>query len=79
MVIEEIEKSIPKEDDKPIVIYFNPWYFSDQQQLITQFFNKLSMTLDREDRSEKYVKIGKAIQTYSDFFVPLLLPNTLCS
>ena len=26
------------DDEKPIVIRFNPWNFSDQNQLITQFF-----------------------------------------
>lgn len=26
------------DDEKPIIVHFNPWNYSDQTQLITQFF-----------------------------------------
>ena len=40
MTLEEI-KSISAQN-KPFVIKFNPWNFSDQNQLIQQFFNSFN-------------------------------------
>jgi len=54
----------------PLIIKFNPWNFSDQNQLIQQFFNELSLVLCREDSADRHIKIGKAIQKYSSFFEP---------
>ena len=55
---------------KPLIIKFNPWNFSDQNQLIQQFFNELSLVLCRDDSAEKHIKIGQTIQKYSRFFEP---------
>ena len=30
-------------DEKPIIVRFNPWNYSDQNQLVTQFFKQLSI------------------------------------
>lgn len=69
MTLEEI-KSISSQRE-PLIIKFNPWNFSDQNQLIQQFFNELSLVLCRDDSVGKHVKIGRAIQKYSQFFEPL--------
>ena len=39
MTIEYIES---QKENKPIVFKFNPWNYSNQKQLIAQFFNQLS-------------------------------------
>ena len=65
--------STPK---KTFIIKFNPWNFSEQNQLIKQFFNKLSSVLNRKDNSEKYIKIGNTIQKYALFFESLALAST---
>ena len=68
MTLEEI-KSISVQNEH-LIIKFNPWNFSDQNQLIQQFFNELSLVLCRDDSAKRYVKIGRAIQKYSRFFKP---------
>ena len=40
--LERIEEIANKKNDKPIVLKFNPWNFSEQNQLISQFFKLLS-------------------------------------
>ena len=68
MTLEEI-KSLSAQKE-PLVIKFNPWNFSDQNQLIQQFFNELSLVLCRDDSAERHIKIGRTIQKYSQFFEP---------
>lgn len=59
--------------NKPIIVRFNPWNFSDQNQLLEQFFNTLSLTLKRRDKSKKMAKISHNIEMYSRIFTPLKL------
>lgn len=57
-------KEMP-ETDKPIVIRFEPWNYSDQSQLIQQFFSQLSEGLSIENDDETMKSIGKKIEEYS--------------
>jgi len=67
-----------KTDDKgPIVIRFNPWNFSDQNQLITQFFRQLSIVLRRPDYASDAKKAGERLETYAKFFEPFALVPTV--
>ncbi len=49
--------------EKPIIINFNPWNFSDQNQLITQYFEQLA--LDKKEHGKDADKIGKKLILYS--------------
>ncbi len=61
---------------KPIIIEFNPWNFSDQNQLISQFFIQLSAGLKRIDKGEDAIRIANQLEVYSTFFLPLsLIPD----
>lgn len=60
-------------ESKPIIIKFNPWNYSDQNQLITQFFKQLSIILKRADYASNANKIGEILETYAKFFGPLKL------
>lgn len=66
-------ESYPVETDNqlPIILKFNPWNYSDQNQLIQQFFNELSAILRKNIAPEKSAQIGKKLLTYSAFFKPL--------
>lgn len=67
MVIEEIEKlstDMPF-DEKPLIVNFNPWNYSDCTQLISQFFQTLQAELKMENGNEKLKAIGSALQKYS--------------
>ena len=75
MTLEEITSS--QTSTKPFIIKFNPWNFSDQNQLVQQFFNELSLVLCREDSAEKHLQIGRTIQKYSRFFEPFSFVPTL--
>ena len=65
-----------KENDKYIVIKFNPWNISSRKQLISDFFLQLSNNIKKENKSDKIIgTIGKSLGTLSKFFKPLgLIP-----
>lgn len=56
--------SRPKSDEV-ILVRFNPWNFSDQNQLYTQFFKHLSFSLGKQDYSKKAKKAGQTILAIS--------------
>lgn len=74
MVLEHIENETKgvEDDKKSIIIKFNPWNYSNQDQLINQFFNQLSNSLDKEDNSW-LKKSAKLLRTYSRIISPLSL------
>ena len=41
MVIDEISHKTSDSLNKPIIVKFNPWNYSDKAQLIRQFFNTI--------------------------------------
>jgi len=65
------------DDEKPIIIRFNPWNYSDQNQLVTQFFKQLSVVLRRPDYASDAKKAGERLETYAKFFEPLTLVPTV--
>jgi predicted KAP-like P-loop ATPase len=74
MALEYIDFVSKKTDvEKPIIIKFNPWNYSDQNQLVTQFFKQLSVGLRRPDYANKVKKAGKKMEAYANFLVPLKL------
>ena len=70
--IDLISKS-KTDDEKPIVVRFNPWNYSDQNQLVTQFFRQLSVLLRRTDYASDFKKAGEKMEAYAKFLVPLRL------
>lgn len=60
-----------QEDEKPILLSFNPWSYSNQNQLISQFFKELSSKLKRKDISESIRTIGERLGKYSKFLTPV--------
>lgn len=75
MALEHIEivSKNKANEKKPIVIKFNPWNYSDQNQLVTQFFKQLSVTLRRPDYAGNAKKAGEELEIYTKFFEPLVL------
>ncbi|MDR0911017.1 MAG: KAP family NTPase [Methanobrevibacter sp.] len=49
--------------EKPIILHFNPWYFSDQENLILQFFIELENILMKETNFTK--KALNFLKTYA--------------
>jgi len=65
------------DDEKPIVTRFNPWNYSDQNQLITQFFRQLSVGLRQPDYASNAKKAGERLETYAKLFEPFALMPTV--
>jgi predicted KAP-like P-loop ATPase len=75
MAIEHLKNAsvkLPKEQ-MPIVVRFNPWNYSDQNQLLIQFFREMSVVLKRKDYGADATKAGEQLETYAEFFKPLAL------
>ena len=56
------------EDEKPIIIHFNPWNYSDCPQLINQFFKTIQLAINKYDKNRHLKAVGNALQNYSAVF-----------
>lgn len=54
-----------KNDDKPTIIGFNPWSFSEEKNLSTHFFNEIAKELEIKHGSSKDKKIAEKLKLYS--------------
>lgn len=70
MVFEYINQ-VSQNDERPIIVRFYPWNYSDQNQLIKQFFGQLSIALNRKKYSKAIRNAGKKLETYAKLFEPL--------
>ncbi len=74
LAIEHIkEKTAGKRGKQPIVLTFNPWNFTEQNQLVSIFLRELGKAINYYDASEDAKKVGRELITYSKFFLPLAL------
>ncbi|MEA4831551.1 MAG: P-loop NTPase fold protein [Oscillospiraceae bacterium] len=64
--VDELQKN-SREKNKLIVVHFEPWNFSNTDQLLSQFFIHLSNKF-RSNGDKKLAKIGNALEKYSDAF-----------
>lgn len=64
--INELQKHTNK-DDKLLIIHFEPWNFTDTNQLLSQFFIRLSNEF-RSQSSKNLQRIGEALDKYSSAF-----------
>lgn len=69
----ETKKKKYKKTDKPIIIKFNPWNFTEQNQLINIFFSELAKAINYYDKGADAKKVGQKLVTYSKFFSVLSL------
>lgn len=68
MCIEEIKEKI-KNNNKYLLINFNPWNYSGSEKLISSFFYRLQSCLSIEFKN-KYRNIIKKINEYADAYIP---------
>lgn len=71
MAVGHLQSLLAPANTTPIVTRFNPWNFSDQNQLISEFFRHLSHVLEKPDYAAKTKKAGEKLGLYSKFFSPL--------
>ncbi|MBM3241564.1 hypothetical protein FJZ31_35230 [Candidatus Poribacteria bacterium] len=73
LAVEQIEKTTANvpEDERPIVIRFNPWNFSEQNQILEMFFHEIATELGYRSASKTLKKIGTQLQRYGSFLTPI--------
>lgn len=64
--IEEQQKGL-RVEEKLIIVHFEPWNFSDADQLLNQFFIRMSNEF-RNQGDKNLAHIGEALEKYSDAF-----------
>lgn len=81
MVIEEIDilSNGRDEDERPIIIKFNPWNYSDCSQLISQFFVAIQTQLKVDSGKKGLKAVGEALEGYSSLldysvYIPVIGP-----
>lgn len=60
MVVEEINvlTSVLKDEEKPVIVKFNPWNYSDCAQLISQFFVSIQSELKIDTGNKGLKSVG---------------------
>ncbi|MCR5636995.1 MAG: KAP family NTPase [Clostridiales bacterium] len=66
MIVEEIDYLTKQNDDKPLVVKFNPWNYSDKTSLINQFFQTILVEIGSKASNKNLKNVGSALQKYSD-------------
>ncbi len=64
--LDEFESNL-SEEDKTIVVRFEPWNISDANQLLSQFLVRLSNTF-RSKKDKRMLAVGNALEQYSNAF-----------
>lgn len=73
MAVNEINKLAENDENKPMIMKFAPWNYSDKDNLISLFFQSLKNKIDVQDNEELKNKVGKALSDYSGAFDALSL------
>lgn len=66
LVIEEIENITKDSSDKPLIIHFDPWYFSSEDNLVSAYFKTLRLSLNIEKNNAWKPLIGEALDEFAD-------------
>ena len=65
MVVNEINYLSESDDERPIIVNFSPWNYTDKNNLISIFFDDLRKKIKFNSNNEKMKQIVKAIDQYS--------------
>ena len=67
MIQQEIEhlSTEMKDSEVPLIMRFEPWNYSDCNQLLVQFFAQLSSIIDLKSKDKNLEKVGKLLEQYS--------------
>lgn len=79
MAISRIEQSSANDINKPIIIKFSPWNYSDKNNLISLFFNDLEAQINKKANDSLKKKLGKVLVKYKDTLDILSLIPTIGS
>ena len=66
MTMNEIKNMAKEFENKPLIVTFSPWNYSDKDNLISLFFRNLINNLDTPSNNKIKTKIGKVLTDYAD-------------
>ena len=66
MTMNEIKNLGEEFENKPLIVMFSPWNYSDKDNLISLFFRNLINHLDTPSNNKIKTKIGKVLTDYAD-------------
>lgn len=69
-VLKMVADQLTQASAPPLVVWFNPWLFSSQEELLLRFFAEISSGL-KQHGGKKLKKVGEAIETYAGIVAPL--------
>lgn len=76
LALEQIQMTSKEreEKDRPIIISFNPWHFSGQEQLLIAFFNRLSSEIESHGllSDEQRKKLRSYVETLATISTPVV-------
>jgi len=58
-------------ENKPTIIEFNPWIFSEENSLGEHFFNEIAKELEIRKDTEKDKKIAKKLKFYASLLIEM--------
>lgn len=71
-MVEELLKS-ELEDERPLVVHFNPWLIGDREALLRQFLASIAKAVRLTDHAKEGKRVAKELKTYSKAFDVLKL------
>ena len=75
MIVEALETN-----NDIIVFKFEPWIYSDTEQLISHFFREFAKVVKHKDYAKEFLRIGEELETYASFFEPMsMIPEPTVS
>ena len=66
MAENEIKRLSEKDENKPLIVRFSPWNYTDKNNLISLFFQDLKIKLYNQSGKSYYEKIADALEEYSE-------------
>ena len=66
MVEQGINELSEENGNKPIIVRFSPWNYTDKNNLISLFFQDLRIQIYKQSGKSYYEKIGNALEEYSE-------------
>jgi predicted KAP-like P-loop ATPase len=68
MVVRELQSV--KGKTRPLIVTFNPWWFSGQEQLLSNFLSQLGAVLGRDDPGAGATRLGEQLNTLGKVLRP---------
>ncbi len=76
MALQSLEQNAESDENKPIILRFAPWNYSNRDDLISQFFKSLKAKIDKDNNDELKKNVGQALNDYAGLFdVISLIPG----